>query len=177
MAGLELIIAFALRADRLQVFPIRTVHVHDAGAVAVSDVDSSVGTNRDGGGPERRGLRLRVARLRPRCPPSLRRHLEPARELREVARSVGGLRPAARLVILANTRERALFEARGWVQRSSGTTSATTITFSVNSNANSLAGGTYGPTTITFTNTTNGLGTTTRTALLGKSCACTDMGE
>src|SRR5262249_39360514 len=46
------------------------------------------------------------------------------------------------------------------------TTSATTITFTVNASANSLVPGSYGPTTITFTNTTNGQGTTTRTATL-----------
>ena len=46
------------------------------------------------------------------------------------------------------------------------TTSATTITFTVNSTANSLSIGTYGPSTITFTNTTNGAGTDTRTATL-----------
>ena len=46
------------------------------------------------------------------------------------------------------------------------TTSATTVTFTVNAGANALAPGVYGPTTITFTNTTNGLGNTTRTAIL-----------
>src|SRR5262249_22174528 len=46
------------------------------------------------------------------------------------------------------------------------TTSATTITFTVNASANSLVPGTYGPATMTFTNTTNGQGTTTRTATL-----------
>jgi hypothetical protein len=42
----------------------------------------------------------------------------------------------------------------------------TTITFSVNASANALATGTYGPTIITFTNASGGLGTTTRTATL-----------
>jgi hypothetical protein len=46
------------------------------------------------------------------------------------------------------------------------TTSPTTVTFSVNSSANALAVGTYGPVTITFTNTTNGLGTQSLTATL-----------
>jgi photosystem II stability/assembly factor-like uncharacterized protein len=45
-------------------------------------------------------------------------------------------------------------------------TTATTITFTVNASANSLTPATYGPATITFTNTTNGLGNTTRTATL-----------
>jgi len=40
------------------------------------------------------------------------------------------------------------------------------VTFTVNANANNLAVGTYGPTTITFTNSTNGQGTQTRTATL-----------
>jgi hypothetical protein len=44
--------------------------------------------------------------------------------------------------------------------------SGTTVTFTVNANANSLAPGTYGPTTITFTNTDTGQGTQTRTATL-----------
>jgi Divergent InlB B-repeat domain len=49
----------------------------------------------------------------------------------------------------------------------SGTASTgTTVTFAVNANANSLAVGTYGPTTITFTNSTSGQGTTTVTATL-----------
>ena len=46
------------------------------------------------------------------------------------------------------------------------TTSATTITFTVNATANGLALGTYGPSTITFSNTTSGQGNTTRTATL-----------
>ena len=46
------------------------------------------------------------------------------------------------------------------------TTSPSTVTFTVNASANGIAPGTYGPTTITFTNTTNGLGNTTRTATL-----------
>jgi hypothetical protein len=46
------------------------------------------------------------------------------------------------------------------------TTSGTTVTFTVNASANSLAVGTYGPTTITFNNTTNGQGTQTRSATL-----------
>jgi hypothetical protein len=40
------------------------------------------------------------------------------------------------------------------------------VTFAVNTNANSLAVGTYGPTTITFTNSDTGQGTQTRTATL-----------
>jgi Divergent InlB B-repeat domain len=40
------------------------------------------------------------------------------------------------------------------------------VTFTVNANANSLAVGTYGPTTITFANSDTGLGTTTVTATL-----------
>jgi hypothetical protein len=49
----------------------------------------------------------------------------------------------------------------------SGTASTgTTVTFTVNSNANNLAPGTYGPTTVTFANSTNGQGTQTRTATL-----------
>ncbi len=46
------------------------------------------------------------------------------------------------------------------------TTSPTTVTFLVNSNAQTLAPGTYGPSIVTFTNTTNGQGNTTRTATL-----------
>lgn len=46
------------------------------------------------------------------------------------------------------------------------TTSGITVTFTVNSTPNNWAIGTYGPTTITFTNTTNGLGNDTRTATL-----------
>jgi hypothetical protein len=49
----------------------------------------------------------------------------------------------------------------------SGTASTGTIvTFTVNANANSFAAGTYGPTTITFTNSDTGQGTQTRTATL-----------
>jgi hypothetical protein len=49
----------------------------------------------------------------------------------------------------------------------SGTVSSgTAVTFTVNANANSLAAGTYGPTTITFTNSDTGQGTQTRTAIL-----------
>jgi hypothetical protein len=40
------------------------------------------------------------------------------------------------------------------------------VTFTVNANANGLAVGTYGPTTITFANSTSGQGTQTRTATL-----------
>jgi hypothetical protein len=40
------------------------------------------------------------------------------------------------------------------------------VTFTVNANANSLAPGTYGPTTITFANLDTGQGTTTVTATL-----------
>ena len=46
------------------------------------------------------------------------------------------------------------------------TTSPTTIIFTVNSNANALPVGTYSPTAITFTNTTNGSGDTTMAAIL-----------
>ena len=56
-----------------------------------------------------------------------------------------------------------------WLTASStsGTASTgTTVTFTVNASANSLAVGTYGPTTITFTNTDTGQGTTTLTATL-----------
>ena len=56
-----------------------------------------------------------------------------------------------------------------WLTASStsGTiTISTAVTFTVNPNANSLAPGTYGPTTITFTNTTNGQGNTSLTATL-----------
>jgi hypothetical protein len=42
----------------------------------------------------------------------------------------------------------------------------TTVTFTVNANANSLAVGTYGPATITFANSPGGQGTQTRTAML-----------
>jgi hypothetical protein len=49
----------------------------------------------------------------------------------------------------------------------SGTASTgTTVTFTVNASANSLAPGTYGPTTITFTNTDTGQGTTSVNATL-----------
>jgi hypothetical protein len=44
--------------------------------------------------------------------------------------------------------------------------SVTTVTFTVNASANSLAPGTYGPTTITFTNADTGQGTTSVTATL-----------
>jgi Divergent InlB B-repeat domain/Viral BACON domain len=44
--------------------------------------------------------------------------------------------------------------------------SGTAVTFTVNANAKSLAAGTYGPTTITFTNSDTGQGTQTRTATL-----------
>jgi hypothetical protein len=49
----------------------------------------------------------------------------------------------------------------------SGTaTTGTTVTFTVNANANRLAVGNYGPTTITFANSDTGYGTTTVTATL-----------
>jgi hypothetical protein len=44
--------------------------------------------------------------------------------------------------------------------------SGTTVTFTMNANANSLSPGTYGPTTITFTNTDTNQGTQARTATL-----------
>jgi Divergent InlB B-repeat domain len=44
--------------------------------------------------------------------------------------------------------------------------SGTVVTFTVNASADSLAPGTYGPTTITFTNTDTGQGTQSRTATL-----------
>jgi hypothetical protein len=49
---------------------------------------------------------------------------------------------------------------------STATTTPITVTFSVNASANGLTVGTYGPTTISFTNTTNGQGSTTRSATL-----------
>jgi hypothetical protein len=57
-----------------------------------------------------------------------------------------------------------------WLTPSSTTgaasSSGTTVTFTVNANANSLTPGTYGPTTITFVNSDTGQGTQTRTATL-----------
>jgi hypothetical protein len=44
--------------------------------------------------------------------------------------------------------------------------SGTTVTFTVNANANTLAPGTYGPITISFTNSDTGLGTQNRVATL-----------
>ena len=44
--------------------------------------------------------------------------------------------------------------------------SGTEVTFTMNASANSLAPGTYGPTTITFSNSDTGQGTQTRTATL-----------
>jgi len=49
---------------------------------------------------------------------------------------------------------------------SGAASTGTTVTFTVNSNANNLAPGIYGPTTVTFANSTNDLGTQTRTATL-----------
>ncbi|MEA2906799.1 MAG: hypothetical protein QOI12_4186 [Alphaproteobacteria bacterium] len=46
------------------------------------------------------------------------------------------------------------------------TTSPTTVTFTINASASSLAAGTYGPSTISFANTSDGQGDTTRTATL-----------
>jgi hypothetical protein len=57
-----------------------------------------------------------------------------------------------------------------WLTPSSTSGSASppgaTVTFTVNKNANSFAVGTYGPTTITFTNSDTGQGTQTRMATL-----------
>jgi hypothetical protein len=57
-----------------------------------------------------------------------------------------------------------------WLSPSSTTgnvsSSGTVLTFTVNTSANSLAPGTYGPTNITFTNADSGQGTQTRTATL-----------
>jgi hypothetical protein len=56
-----------------------------------------------------------------------------------------------------------------WLTASSTTGTASTgitVTFTVNANANILAVGTYGPTTITFANSDTGYGTTTVTATL-----------
>jgi hypothetical protein len=56
-----------------------------------------------------------------------------------------------------------------WLTPSSTSGSASTgrtVTFTVNTTANSLAVGTYGPTTITFANSGTGQGTQTRTATL-----------
>jgi probable HAF family extracellular repeat protein len=46
------------------------------------------------------------------------------------------------------------------------TTSPTTVTFLVNSSAQTMAPGTYGPSAISFTNTTNGQGNTSRNATI-----------
>src|SRR4029079_2703083 len=59
---------------------------------------------------------------------------------------------------------------RTWLTASSNsgtvTSAPTPITFTVNANALNLPVGTYGPTTITFPNTSSGVGNTTRTATL-----------
>jgi FG-GAP-like repeat len=54
------------------------------------------------------------------------------------------------------------------VSPSTGTATVTPslVNFSINAAANTLSPGAYGPVTITFTNSTNGLGTQTRTATL-----------
>ena len=85
----------------------------------------------------------------------------------------GPFSPSALQYLLSSTTGSVGFSITGlpsWLTASttSGTvtTSPTTVTFSVNASANGLAPATYGPATIVFTNTTNGLGNTTRTATL-----------
>jgi uncharacterized repeat protein (TIGR03803 family) len=69
----------------------------------------------------------------------------------------------------AGTIDYAISGYPNWLTPSStsGTASTgTTVTFTANATANSLVAGTYGPTTITFTNSDTGQGTQTRTATL-----------
>jgi probable HAF family extracellular repeat protein len=65
------------------------------------------------------------------------------------------------------------YQISGWpswltplATRGTVTTSPTWVTFLVNSNAQTMVPGTYGPSTVTFANTTNGQGNTTRNATL-----------
>ena len=86
---------------------------------------------------------------------------------------VGGpFSPSSKIYTLANTGTAAInwtaahLPAANWItlSRASGTLAAganTTVTVSINSNATSLPQGTYAD-TVTFTNTTNGIGNTTR---------------
>jgi hypothetical protein len=90
-----------------------------------------------------------------------------------VAGNQGAFAASSFLYILSATAGTVKYSISGvptWLTPSSTmgnvSSSGTSVTFTVNANANSLAPGTYGPTTIAFTNTDTGQGTQTRTATL-----------
>jgi hypothetical protein len=90
-----------------------------------------------------------------------------------VAGNEGALPPSSiqyQLSANAGTVNYSISGVPSWLTPSStsgnASSSETAVTFTVNASANSLAPGTYGPTTITFTNSDTGQGTQTRTATL-----------
>jgi hypothetical protein len=117
------------------------------------------------------GNTSRTATLTVNPPPVLQ--VTPAANIATSGIQSGPFAPSAFAYQLSTTTGSANFSISGvpsWLTASAtsgaATTSAMTVTFTVNAVANSLAPGTYGPATITFTNTTNGQDNTTRTATL-----------
>jgi hypothetical protein len=125
-------------------------------------------TNSDTG----QGTQTRTATLTVNPPPSPALQVIPTSNI-FVAGNQGAFAPSSFPYALSATTGTVNYSISGvpnWLTPSStsGNVSSpgTTVSFTVNANANSLAPGTYGPTTITFTNTNTGQGTQTRTATL-----------
>jgi hypothetical protein len=118
------------------------------------------------------GTQIRTATLTVNPPPSPALQVVPTSNI-VVAGNQGALPASSFPYALSATTGTVNYSISGipsWLSPSStsGSVSSpgTTVTFTVNASANTLAPGTYGPTTITFTNTNTGQGTQTRTATL-----------
>jgi len=125
------------------------------------------------------GTTTRLATLTVNAPPGTL-VVSPAANIASTGNQGGPFSPSSFQYQLASTGGTIGYSISGvpsWLTASStsGTvdTGGTTVTFTVNASANTLAAGTYGPTTITFTNTTNNQGNTNRTATLTVSGVCT----
>jgi hypothetical protein len=140
----------------------------NANSLAAGTYIAAIGfTNSDTG----QGTQSRTATLTVNPPAALQ--VSPATNIAASGTQGGPFSPASfsyTLSAASGSVNYAISGVPSWLTPSatSGTVSTgTTVTFTVNSNANSLAAGTYGPTTITFANTsTGGQGTQTRTATL-----------
>jgi hypothetical protein len=116
------------------------------------------------------GNTTRVATLTVNAPPLLQ--VTPATNIVASGTQGGPFTPSSfQYQLSANTGSvnYSITNVPSWLTPSStsGTASTgTAVTFTVNASANSLVPGTYGPTTITFTNSDTGVGTQTRTATL-----------
>jgi hypothetical protein len=138
-----------------------------ANSLSPNNYVSSINFNNTTNG---QGNTTRVATLTVNAPPALQ--VAPTGNI-VAAGNEGALAPSSFQYQLSATSGSVNYSISGvpsWLSPSStsGNVSSpgTVVTFTVNANANSLAPGTYGPTTITFTNTGTGQGTQTRTATL-----------